>query len=298
MKILVLGGNGFLGTSVINLLVSNGFYVRSFDKGVENLSSAHEYISGDFTNHGCYDTILDGISTVIHLVSTTVPGSADADPFFDISTNLLPLPGLLRAAKARGVNKFIFSSSGGTVYGKPEYLPIDELHPTKPISSYGIVKLAIERYIITANNNAFRPIVLRISNPYGPRQLNNSSQGLIGVLMKRVFDDKVIDVWGDGSITRDYIHVDDLARAFLRSIAYNGNCNVFNISSGLGVSINEIISIVATQLGRTPRVNYQMARPFDVNENYLSNSLAHNELGWSPLIDLETGIAQMLKHLA
>lgn len=300
MTVLVLGGAGFIGSSVVETLLKNGFNVKVFEREgaipyrLFNKKDHIEWFTGDFTNKEDLLKSMDGCSSIIHLISTTVPGLSNENPIHDIETNLIPTVRLLETMKEKNIKKIIFSSSGGTVYGEPIYSPIDEKHPTNPIVSYGIVKLAIEKYILMFSKiYKLDPIILRISNPFGDNQNIKKNQGLIGVLKKCIIDDEFFCIWGDGKNIRDYIHIDDVANAFLKSVYYQGDQKIFNISSGIGYSINDVIDIVEHKFQQKIKIKFLPDRGFDLKKNILCCDLAETELNWNSKKTLENYISLM-----
>jgi UDP-glucose 4-epimerase len=200
---------------------------------------------------------------------------------------------MLNAMVTKKVGKVVFISSGGTVYGSPKYLPIDESHPTEPQVSYGVTKLAIEKYLLIYQQlHGIKANILRVTNPYGERQRVETAQGAVGVFLSRALQDMPLDIWGDGSVTRDYIYVADVAEAFAKAVMYDGQKSVFNISSGVGTSLNELIAVLERVTGKPIPRNYSPGRPFDVLTSVLDNTLAKQELGWQPRTSLEEGIAK------
>jgi len=198
---------------------------------------------------------------------------------------------MLNAMVANKVQKIIFISSGGTVYGIPKYLPIDEQHPTDPLVSYGITKLMIEKYLrMFESLHGIQSIALRVANPYGERQRIETAQGAVGVFLHHALKDIPIEIWGDGSVTRDYIHISDVAEAFVKAVNYTGSHSVFNISSGQGISLNELIVLLENVLGKSIACRYLPARPFDVPVSVLCNQLAQEQLQWTPLTSMTNGL--------
>jgi UDP-glucose 4-epimerase len=236
---------------------------------------------------------IDGIDVVLHLVSTTLPKSSNDDPIFDVQSNLVATLQLLNAMVAKKVRKIVFISSGGTVYGNPAYLPIDENHPTEPKVSYGITKLAIEKYLLMYQQlHGIKANILRVANPFGERQRVETAQGAVGVFLSRAIQNLPLEIWGDGSVTRDYIYVSDVAEAFARAVEYEGSKSIFNISSGVGTSLNDLIRLIEHVLGREVVCNYRQGRSFDVPISVLANSLAQQELGWLPRVPLKEGVVK------
>ena len=292
MNALVLGGNGFIGSQLVTRLIACGHRVRVFDRApTSNALSSVEYFSGDFATHSDFTSVLDGCDLVFHLISTSLPSASNEDPISDVQGNLISTLRLLDQMKRLGIKRLVFPSSGGTVYGQAQYSPIDESHPTQPIVSYGATKLAIEKFLnIYRNSFGFRPICLRISNPYGPGFRSNAPKGAIGAFLHRVLNDQPIDLWGTGEIRRDYLYIEDLIDAMIAAITYVGDHHVFNISTGKGTSLLEVIDLVQQATGKKVSIQKHESRTFDVQTNILSNQLAQNELRWKPVTPLMQGI--------
>jgi UDP-glucose 4-epimerase len=241
---------------------------------------------------------LDGMDVAVHLVSSTLPKTSNDDPVFDVQSNLVPTLRMLETMAARGVRKIVFISSGGTVYGAPIYLPIDEMHPTNPLVSYGIVKLAIEKYLgLFEKMYGIKAVTLRVANPFGARQRPETAQGAATVFLHHALRREPIEIWGDGNVTRDYIYIDDLADAFAQAVQYSGPKSIFNIGSGIGTSLNELARIIEDVLGRPIERRNLPSRPFDVLTSVLSSALARAELGWTPQVTLRDGIGRTAKAL-
>jgi UDP-glucose 4-epimerase len=299
MKVTVFGGGGFIGSAICDRLLRDGHALRIFERPRVDPYRAFaagedvEWVTGDLLSMHDLGAAIDGSDAVVHLVSTTLPKSSNDDPVYDVQTNLVASLHMLEAMRARGIRRIVFISSGGTVYGTPQRVPVDERHPTEPQVSYGIVKLAIEKYLLMYQRlHGFRTRILRVANPYGERQRVATAQGAVGVFLHRALRDEPIEVWGDGSVVRDYIYVADVADAFARALAYEGEQSVFNVSSGQGVSLNELLAQLEVLLGRPVERRYLAGRSIDVPANVLDNALARRELGWSPQVDLAQGLAR------
>ncbi|PLK49128.1 NAD-dependent epimerase/dehydratase family protein [Uliginosibacterium sp. TH139] len=304
MKIGIFGGGGFIGSAIVDRLLMDGHELKVFERPrVEPFrrfleAERVEWIVGDLMSAYDVGNFVDGLDAVIHLVSTTLPKSSNDDPIYDVQTNLIASLQILNAIRSRGVGKILFISSGGTVYGRPVYLPIDEAHPTEPLVSYGITKLAIEKYLLLyQRQHGIKATVLRVANPYGARQRVETAQGAVGVFLSRVVQGLPVDIWGDGSVVRDYIYVGDVAEAFARALDYDGTESVFNISFGAGTSLNELVGLIENVHGRKVDRHYSPGRLFDVPSSILDNSLARRELGWQPTVDLLGGIRITLSHM-
>jgi len=299
MKCVVFGGGGFIGSAIVERLLIDGHSLRIFERPrVEPYRKfeAHEKVEwmvGDMLSTHDVEDAIDGTDIVFHLVSTTLPKSSNDDPIYDVQSNLVATLQMLNAMVARKVPKIIFISSGGTVYGPPTYLPIDEHHPTEPQVSYGITKLAIEKYLLMYERlHGIKAIILRVANPFGERQRVETAQGVVGVFMHRALNGLPVDIWGDGSVARDYLYISNVADAFAKAVSYYGSSSVFNISSGAGTSLNALIELLEDVLDTSIERRYLPGRSFDVPVSILSNSLAMHEMGWVPEVPLRDGVVR------
>ncbi len=304
MRCIVIGGGGFIGSHVCEALLAEGHEVTVFDRaGAPNLERLKQkgvtLCIGDFFHQVDIQRALQNQEVLFHLLSTTVPQTSIEDPARDVETNVVGTLRLLDAVRKTSIKKIIFPSSGGTVYGVPHEIPIKEDHPTNPTSSYGIGKLIIEKYL-----NMYWTLygldycVLRIANAYGERQRPTATQGVIPVFLERGLRNQEITVWGDGSVIRDYIHVTDIARALTKVVTYSGGTKIFNIGSGQGHNLKEVIHIIESITGRQIQVKYTDARSFDVPINVLDITRAGNDLKWTPTVSLQEGIARMYTWMA
>jgi UDP-glucose 4-epimerase len=297
MKCLILGGAGFIGSHLADALLLLGHQVRIFDRPnlvrPESLCDDEriEWFEGDFLNLEDFAPAVIGVDIVFHLVSATLPKSSNENPLYDIETNLVGTLRLLELARQHSVKRIIFTSSGGTVYGVPKQLPISESHSTDPLVSYGISKLAIEKYLHLYHElHGIDYCVLRIANPYGERQRVSAAQGAVAVFLNRALHRQPIHIWGDGSVTRDYIYIQDVVDALVSSINYQGEQRVLNIGSGQGLSLNEILDAIEHLLGHFVARSYEPARNFDVPSNVLDISLAKAQLQWQPRTSFHDGL--------
>lgn len=298
-RCLVLGGRGFIGSHLVDALLAHGHFVRCFDRphlatlGESHLSNPNfELFEGDLVSEADVSEALAGCDVCFHLVSTTLPKSSNADPVFDVESNLLGTVRLLTHAVESGLKKVIFVSSGGTVYGVPAQLPIPETHSTDPVCSYGITKLAIEKYLgLFHQLHGLDYTVLRIANPYGERQRTHASQGAVAVFMGKILRGEPVEIWGDGSVVRDYIHIADVVNALLLSLDQtDSGQHVFNIGAGCGHSLNELINGIEKVTGRSAIRRYLPGRAFDVPISVLCTERAKKALGWSPRVNFEQGL--------
>jgi UDP-glucose 4-epimerase len=304
MKCVIFGGGGFIGSAIADRLLQDGHELRIFERPrVEpyrafSTQEHVEWITGDMLSAHDVSDAIQNMDAVYHLVSFTLPKNSNEDILYDVQTNLTATLHLLNAMIKHQVGKIIFISSGGTVYGVPEYSPIDEKHPTNPLVSYGIVKLTIEKYLLMFQKlHGIRSIIFRVSNPYGPRQRIETAQGAATIFLYRALHGLPIEIWGDGSVVRDYIYVGDVANAFACALNYNGPASIFNISAGVGISLNELLDNIESVIEKPTNRHHLAARPFDVPVNILSNALAQQQLRWQPHIGFREGLFKTMQWL-
>lgn len=301
-RILVLGGTGFIGSHLVEALTFQNAYVRVFTKSFHqnkiHTNRGVEYYQADFTDTIKLAEALVDMDIVVHLISTTVPSTANMDPIADICGNLIPTVNLLQKMRNLEVPRLVFISSGGTVYGNTTVNPIPENHPRNPLSSYGIVKAAIENYIFMfCTQYGLDSLIVRASNPYGPRQGHIGVQGIIPTIFKKILLGEQIKIWGDGSVIRDYIYIDDLITFLIKGINHNLK-GIFNVGSGIGTSLNELLSTLETITGNTAKVKFLPPREFDVKKVVLDISKANNAINWNPKTTLHEGCLTLWKHLS
>jgi UDP-glucose 4-epimerase len=300
-RCLVLGGGGFLGGHLVEALQADGYRVRVFDRVPRRATAAEiapetEWHEGDFGNRGDVAEALQGCQIVVHLVATTLPRTSNEDPAHDLESNLLPTIRFLDVALEHDVKRLVFASSGGTVYGVPHTVPVPESHSTQPLCSYGIHKLAIEQYLHLYHSlHGLEYCVLRLANPFGERQRSDASQGAVAVFLDHALRGENVTVWGDGSAVRDYIYVGDVARAFCHAVSHDAPTGVFNIGSGQGQSVNDLLAAIEALIGRPVTRRYVEGRPFDVPVNVLDISLAARCLRWRPHVTFREGLERTLQ---
>jgi UDP-glucose 4-epimerase len=294
MNCLVLGGTGFIGTHLVNALITAGARVRVFSKDRNRFYAPRpdvEYLYGDWANTGMLDVALRGCDYVFHLISTTVPGTANTDPIFDLRSNVLNSVILLQRCAVHNIKKVVFSSSGGTVYGIAYQIPIPESHATEPICAHGIGKLMIEKYIALFHRlYGLDYAIFRTANAYGEGQDPLGVQGVIAVFLGKVARGESITLWGSKDVVRDYIHVEDVARAFVQAVDRTTRQRIFNVGSGQGTSLRELVGLIAEVTDRNPTVVEKSERSWDVPANVLDITRIRTETGWEPQVGLREGL--------
>ena len=292
MKCLLLGGSGFIGSNLALALSS------SHEVTVTGLSRDYDvkgvnYLQLDFTNCNDFTDIIRDYDMIIHLISTIIPSDDLSNINKEISDNVFPTTILLENA-SKLHKSVIFISSGGTIYGEGD-CPISEDSPTNPICNYGVSKLMIEKYLFLYHHfYGLDYRIVRLSNPYSEKVFHGRKQGVIPIIIDNFICGKPINIWGDGQI-RDYIYIDDVVSAIRAIMEYDGEVRAFNVGSGVGYSIEDIISIVKQHLQYEPIRKFFPSRKCDVTQNVLDINLIKQEIGWEPQIGLSAGIEKIIK---
>lgn len=296
MRAIVLGGNGFIGTHLVDTLVAEGHQVRVVDRTWNPFGhrlTTVDYVTIEPGSRLLLQSDLRNIDIVYHLIGTTVPKTSNDNMIYDVQSNVIETLRLLEMCIQGKIRKIVFVSSGGAVYGKPVKLPVSEDHPTNPECSYGITKLMIEKYIaLYSHLYGLDYVILRPSNAYGERQNPRGIQGAISVFLGKVANREPIEIWGDGEVVRDYIYVTDLVEGIYRASQMSTNTRIFNLGSGQGSSLNMVVSKIRAVSGCPVQAVYKDPRVFDIPCIYLDIARAQTELCWKPTTDLETGLAK------
>lgn len=295
-KVLILGGNGFIGRNLAATLLAHGQEVYSFDLNLPQEPVAGiQYLAGDFFDDYVLEQTIQGMDVIYHAICTMNPGNSNNKYIMGYERDLIQTIKLCDMLKSQSV-KMIFLSSGGTVYGRQENLPVTEESLPVPINHYGNLKLCIEnamRVFRYQNQSDF--VIARIANPYGPGQDYRKGVGFIDAAIKRAMNGEVIEVWGDGSVVRDYIYISDVCEALAMLGEQEVPYDVVNISSGRGVSQKEILETIRRHYPKM-QVEYQAARSVDADKIYLSN--ARLQTLWNKdMISLEEGIEAYYHYL-
>jgi UDP-glucose 4-epimerase len=298
MRTLVVGGAGFIGLHFVRLLSSEGRrqVVVAGRRALApvDLPLGVQYVQADAGNDAALIPLLEDVDEVVDLAYATVPKTSFDDPVHDVLSNLPATVNLLQKASGQKLRRFLLVSSGGTVYGNAQRLPIDENHPTDPVSPYGITKLAAEKYALMFHRIAGLPVVIvRPSNPYGPNQFGNLAQGFIGAAMYAAIRHRTVTVFGERGTVRDYIHVEDLCRGMLGALEHGNPGDIYNIGTGIGYdnrSVLDVLSAVVNPDGYSVEVETRSSRAFDVSTNVLSTARLTYVSGWRATTALENGL--------
>ncbi len=306
MRILVTGGAGFIGSHIVDQCIAAGHEVAIVDNlweeggGKEgNLNPKARFFHADITDEARLQSIFDEIrpEVVSHQAAQHSVAISTRDPRLDARVNVLGLLNVLTNCTRAGTRKIIFASSGAT-YGTPARLPIDEEVPQRPESPYGITKMVAEyylRYWQEANNLTYT--ALRYGNVYGPRQDPNGEAGVIAIFAKRFLDHDTVRIDWDGEQKKDYVYVEDVARANLLAIEHGDN-DIFCLGTGRAASVNELYQVLAKITGYKPEVVRAPKRPGDIYLAYFDCSKAERVLGWKPQVTLEEGIEKTVEFFS
>lgn len=302
---VVVGGCGFIGRHLVRALTASGEDVSVVDMSPfpgGSMSAKMRLLDISQASDRDFDAMVGDADIVHHYAWTTIPALANADPLADFQNNLRVTIGLLEALKRRGGGKIVFSSSGGTVYGRLHTIPVPEDHSLEPITAYGISKVAAEKYMqFYGYLHGIDARVVRISNPYGAGQNPARQQGAVTTFVHRALAQETIEIWGDGETVRDFVHIADVVPALIAvadmACGPADQMPVFNIGSGSGHSLNDIVHLIEDVLGAPIAVEHKPARAFDVPVSVLDITKAIRDLGWRPQIDLRAGIVRMIGDL-
>lgn len=293
---LVIGGAGYVGTHLVPMLIATGRRVTVLGRRVtpqNELPKEVTYLSGDFADLDLVCRLLDSHQEVIHLAYATVPNTSFDNPLADLLENLPPTVQLFSEVANRGV-KLVLVSSGGTVYGEAQTLPICETHQTKPISPYGVTKLTLENYAyLYAATHGLKFVCVRPANGYGVGQRPFVGQGFVSTALASALCGRSIKIFGQHGTVRDYIYVSDLASGIVHSLLYGSLSETYNLGSGVGLSNKDVVQAFAPlrhEFHSDVCIEHLPERTFDVRANVLDSAKLRTHTGWSPLVSLEEGL--------
>lgn len=296
-KVLVIGGTGFIGMNIVKVLKEHDQYVSIYD--IKNTTLGNENYCGNIKDDGNFDKILSSYDVIIYLITTVSPKKSMEEPSSPYINDVPLLIKTLDSCLKNNIKRVVFASSGGTIYGDSNGLKSKETDFNEPINHYAVCKLTCEKILELYNKlYGMENISLRISNPYGEGQNPKSGVGAITAFVEQIKSGNDIVLFGDGSITRDFIDVIEVAEAFNLAVDWKYNSwiqPVFNIGSGQGISLKQIIDIISSTLNVIPNINYQPERPFDVKYNVLDISKAKSYLNFKPADDQIDNIRQYVK---
>lgn len=303
MNITILGAAGFIGTNLAIALAKDN-HVTVVDQHMDYFSAMKDlklnviYRKADFTASFDYDELLENTDVLYHLISTTTPSTSNKNIAEELTANVVVTSEILEACVRKRVKKVVFISSGGTVYGKDIVCPVVEETTANPISSYGIQKLTIEKLLYLYNylyNLDYR--IIRLANPYGPYQRPNGVLGVVTTFTYKALKNEEIVVYGDGTVVRDFIYIDDAVRGILNIVQYSGEYKLFNLGQGKGTSVNQVIHTIEKVLGKKLPVKYLSGRKVDVPVNYLDINRYESACGNLNPMSLEAGISKTLAFM-
>lgn len=299
MNIVILGAAGFIGTNILIELAKNTENnITAVDKSLtyfshlKNLNLSNVFFrESPLLVDSDYDSLVSGADIVYHLISTTVPTTSNQHITQELQSNVILSSNLFEACVRKNVKKIVFISSGGTVYGKEHNCPLNEDSPTNPITAYGIQKIAIEKLLYLYKymyNLDYR--IIRLANPYGPYQRPNGILGAVTTFIYKALKNETIDIYGDGSVVRDFIFIDDAVRALQKIVNGNEMYRTYNLGCGYGTSIKQVVDCIKKTLGLNLIINYKEPRKVDVPVNYLDIHRYETAFGSLNPTSLEDGI--------
>jgi UDP-glucose 4-epimerase len=299
MKVLVVGARGFIGSALVEKLLRHDAHVTCVTRGAlptQTQSRAEWFRVDHMSQQSWNDIISEHFDIIYHLGWSTIPRTAESDPVMDlvenVATGLRILVGIKQTSPQ---TRLIFSSSGGTIYGRTNQEFVSEDHPLRPISAYGVGKLAFEQYLaLYRSEYLVEGICTRLSNPYGPDQHTNRSFGAVSTFLRMALDNKKISIYGSGHITRDYIYISDVCDALYKLAIVDNPPDYVNIGSGQGSSLLDIVATLEDLLGRP--VDYEVVdgRSFDLQRIVLDTSSLKRAISWGSPISLKEGIEKMM----
>ncbi|MFW9905214.1 MAG: NAD-dependent epimerase/dehydratase family protein [Candidatus Thorarchaeota archaeon] len=301
MKCLVTGGAGFLGSHLIERLVLDKHSVVCLDdfstgrrKNLANVESEIEIIEGDVRKVDIISEVIKGIDCVFHLAAQISVSRSVREPQFDASVNILGMITLLEAIKKESV-KFIYISTGGAIYGEPASIPASESTFEEPISPYGLSKLVGEKYLQWFHREYGLPyIIIRPANIYGPRQNPLGEAGVISIFLGKIQNNESLEIFGDGTDTRDYVYVKDIAEICINAM-YSASIDIFNAGTGNQTNLLELIDVIEQVTQFKAEKKFCDPRPGDVQHIALDSTKAYKNLGWRPSTNLTDGIEKTWK---
>ncbi len=304
-SICIIGGAGFIGTNLVKSISKDVCRIRvtdrddSFFQNIRNLGAENvEYSISKFSKDAEFEKLVSGYDVVFHMGSTNIPGTPDEGIESLFEENIIASAKLFEACVKQKVKKVVFISSGGAVYGNCDICPAREISETLPISTYGIEKITVEKLLHLYNYKyGLDYRIIRLSNPYGPYQRPNGRLGVINTFVYRALTGERLQVYGDGSVVRDFIYIDDAVSAIKKISFGKDQERIYNVGSGTGFSANEIIAIIEKVLKKTLTVDYGEKRASDVRKIILNIDRYKNKYGEIVHVGLEEGILKTAEFM-
>ncbi len=301
MRILVTGGAGFIGSHVVSAFLADGHEVVVVDDlstGREtNLNPGARFYKMDIRDPALAEVFERERPEIVdhHAAQMDVRKSV-ADPLFDADVNVRGTLNLLECVRRSGVRKVVYISTGGAVYGEPEYLPCDEDHPINPLCQYGVSKHTVEHYLFVYRElYGLDYIVLRYPNVYGPRQNPRGEAGVVAIFTGQMLAGAPVTINGTGEQERDFVYVSDCARANVLAAA-NSRTGIYNLGCGEGANVNLIFSELSRIIGYSRDPRYGPPKAGETLKIYLDSRRARADLGWSPTVGLSDGLRQTVAY--
>lgn len=299
VRVLLLGGHGYIGQAIAARLHGQGHDVHTIKRGIELDARADANVhGGGMENIEALRHLLPEADVVVHLASATTPGLSRTSPFLEASLNIGPTLAVIEEMQRYPAVRLVYLSSGGAMYGSQDDAGATEATPPQPQSYYGAGKLAIEGFLRCLEHLAGNPItILRPSNVYGPGQPRYHGFAVIRTMLQHVVDGTTMSFWGDGSVVRDFIHIDDMTSAIECVISDPAASGTFNVGSGIGHSLNDLRTLIERVTGKALHVNYEPSRSIDVKRIVLDSNAMRERFGWAPAIPLSEGIENTWRWL-
>lgn len=300
MKILVTGGAGFIGSHVAEALLAAGHEVHVLDNlstgSASNVPEGARLHRLDLRD-AAVGTLCaeEAFGVLVHHAAQMDVRKSVADPGFDADVNILGFLNLMEAGRRNGLKRVLFASTGGAIYGEPEYAPQDEAHSLRPLSPYGITKLTTEKYLYYYEQQyGISYVALRYANIYGPRQNPHGEAGVVAIFVERMLDGRQPVIYGDGHQTRDYVYVGDVVRANLAALHYSGS-GIFNVGTGIETSVNELFHALRALIDPAFEEVHEPGKPGEQRRSVLDYRRTARELGWTPKTNLADGLATTVR---
>ena len=291
-KILLLGGGGFLGSALAQRLINEKKIVHIITPGAPPKVASNAIIhQGSMDDEEILKTVLPDCGTVIHLASSTTPGNSARHPALEAKLNITPTLNFVEILQNYEMFHLIFVSSGGTIYGNPKTIPVDEDHRLSPLSYYGAGKITIESFLrVLASPPKKNITIVRPPNLYGPGQSFRQGFGVIRTMLEHILRGTTMEIWGDGETVRDFLYIDDIVNALNLLIDMPTNNDTYNIGTGIGLSLNQVKKIIENVCNKKMKVKYRVKRHSDVDSIVLNSSRFIKKTGWRPEMTFEKGI--------